>query len=489
MSNDTSTPAPRFDRRHLLRMIGGSASGVAAASLLAACAASSTARPGAQATQPAAQTTQPAAQPTQPAPAANPTQPAAAAATTTQAAPASQQKVTIEYWQYFFQGKQDLVNTLIPEFQKQNPNIEIVHNSSIPYEQYQQALATAAPAGQGPDVVNLYYGWLAKYLQSGYIVELPTDAFPAATLEKDFFPVVQGAKLQGKYWGVPTAVRTLALFWNKDLYKASGLDPEKPPTSWEEFVDHALKTTKRGADGKLETAGFAWGPDGQGHQWWRECLNRQNGLLPMSADLKKINWTDPKGVEAFAWWTDLVTKHKVGEAGFYTDDQTSFKTSHAALHVDGSFRLGAFAKDAPDLNYAIAPLPAHKDKATYASFWVNSITRRATGARLEAATKWLQFLTSPEVMRSWVEQVGELPARPAVAREDKYAKDPKLGPFLQSLDYGFATFFVDESADRQAVLDAVNEVLLNGTSPEQAVKGAAEKVQAMLDEYWASVKA
>jgi multiple sugar transport system substrate-binding protein len=476
----------KFNRRQLLQITFG----VATTSLLSACAAGSTAKPAAAPTSP------PPAQPTA-APAAAPasqgTAPAAAAPAsqaTAQTAPvAAGQKVSIEYWQYFFQNKQDLVNSLIEDFQKQNPNIEIVHNSTIPYEQYQQKLAAAAPAGQGPDVVNLYYGWLGKYTQSGYLQELPSAAFPAATLEKDFFPVVQGAKLQGKYWGVPTAVRTLALFYNKDLLSASGLDPNTPPTTWDEFVDTALKTTKRGASGKLEIAGFGWGPDGQGHQWWREALNRQNGIPPHTADLKKLNWTDPKAIEAFTWWTDLVTKHKVGEPGFYTDDQTSFKTGHAALHIDGSFRLGALAKDAPDLNYAIAPLPTHKDKATYSSFWVNCVTKRATGARLEAATKWLQYLTTPDVMRQWVEKVGELPARQAVAKEDKYAKDARLGPFLQSLDYGYATFFVDEAADRQAVLDAVNEVILNGTAPDQAVKGAADKVQAMFNEYWASVKA
>jgi multiple sugar transport system substrate-binding protein len=475
----------QFNRRHLLQFTFGAA----AAGLLSACAAGSTAKPAAA----PAPTSAPPAQPTTaPAAAAAPTTAAAAPAsqTTAQTAPAAAgQKVSIEYWQYFFQSKQDLVNSLIRDFQKQNPNIEIVHNSTIPYEQYQQKLAAAAPAGQGPDVVNLYYGWLGKYTQSGYLQELPTSAFPAATLEKDFFPVVQGAKLQGKYWGVPTAVRTLALFYNKDLFSASGVDPNKPPTTWEEFVDVALKTTKRGSDGKLELAGFAWGPDGQGHQWWREALNRQNGITPLTSDLKKLNWTDPKAVEAFTWWTDLVTKHKVGEQGFYTDDPTAFKTGHAALHIDGSFRLSTFANDAPGLNYAIAPLPTHKDKATYSSFWVNCVTKRATGARLEAATKWLQYLTTPEVMRQWVEKVGELPARQVVAKEDKYAKDARLGPFLQSLDYGYATFFVDEAADRQAVLDAVNEVILNGTPPDQAVKSAADKVQAMLDDYWATVKA
>jgi multiple sugar transport system substrate-binding protein len=462
------------NRRQILQL----SFGAAAAGLLSACAAGSTAKPSAAPTSPPAAPAQPTSAQ------AEPTISAA------QAAPAAVgQKVSIEYWQYFYQAKQDTVNTLIEDFQRQNPNIEIVHNSTIPYEQFQQKLAAAAPAGQGPDVVNLYYGWLGKYTQSGYLQELPAGAFPTATLETDFFPVVQGAKLLGKYWGVPTAVRTLALFYNKDLMSASGLDPNKPPTTWEEFVDTALKTTKRGSDGKLDTAGFAWGPDGQGHQWWREALNRQNGLVPMSEDLKKLNWTDARGIEAFTWWTDLVTKHKVGEPGFFTDDQTSFKTGHATLHIDGSFRLSTFAADAPNLNYGIAPLPAHNDRATYSSFWVNCITKRATGARLEAATKWLQYLTTPEVMRLWVDKVGELPARQAVAKEDKFASDAKLGPFLQSLDYGYATFFVDEAADRQAVLDAVNEVLLNGTPPERAVKGAMDNVQAMLDEYWASVKA
>ena len=130
-----------------------------------------------------------------------------------------------------------------------------------------------------------------------------------------------------------------------------------------------------------------------------------------------------------------MTKHKVGEPGFFTDDQTSFKTGHAALHIDGSFRLSTFAADAPTLNYAIAPLPAHKDKATYSSFWVNCLTKRATGPRLEAATKWLQYLTTPDVMRQWVEKVGELPALQSVAqgRQVRQGRQARAVPAVAGL--------------------------------------------------------
>src|SRR4029077_12275804 len=160
-----------------------------------ACAAGSTAKPAAApaptsappappTTAPAPPPTRPAAAPTPPAPPTVPPRPRPpappAAAQPTVPPAAATQKVSIEYWQYFYQSKQDLVNTLIQDFQKVNPNIEIVHNSTIPYEQYQQKLAAAAPAGQGPDVVNLYYGWLGKFTQSGYLQELPTSVFPAA---------------------------------------------------------------------------------------------------------------------------------------------------------------------------------------------------------------------------------------------------------------------------------------------------------------------
>src|SRR5947207_15019039 len=108
-----------LNRRQILQLTFGAA----AAGLLSACAAGSTAKPAAAPAPTSPAAAQPTAAAAQPATQAQPTSAAA------QAAPAAGgQKVSIEYWQYFFQSKQDLVNTLIEDFQRQNPNIEIVHN-------------------------------------------------------------------------------------------------------------------------------------------------------------------------------------------------------------------------------------------------------------------------------------------------------------------------------------------------------------------------
>jgi multiple sugar transport system substrate-binding protein len=392
--------------------------------------------------------------------------------------------ITIEYWQYHYQSKVDLMDQLIKEFENANPGIK-VKQTTFPYDQYNEKVAALVPAGRGPDVINLYYGWVPKYKDSGYLQPIPQDAFPHDQIEKEFFPLVESVKLDGEYWAIPTAVRTLALFYNKDLFEKAGLDPNKPPTTWDELVEYAKATTVRDANGKLIQEGLAWEPGGQGHNWFRDALLYQAGGQGLSDDRKKILWAEtPAGLEAFNYWLDFPLTHKVGERDFYENDVTAFKTGHAAMNVDGSFRIGTLQKDAPDLKYAIAPLPAYKNKATQSSFWSNGITAKVEGKKLEAATKFLQFLTSKDVMERWLTNVGELPAKQEVALQDKYLNDPLFGAFIKQLPDAHAHFFVDEKAERDAVIEAVDKVLLNGESPEKAFKEMVEKTQKIFDDYW-----
>jgi len=133
-----------------------------------------------------------------------------------------QQRMTITYWQYYFESKVKTVDALIKQFEAANPAIHVVQET-FPYDSYNQKVASAVPAGQGPDVVNLFYGWLPLYVSSGYLQPLPADAFPVAGIEREFVPMVKAGKFEGKYWALPTAVRTLALFYNKDLFSKAGL--------------------------------------------------------------------------------------------------------------------------------------------------------------------------------------------------------------------------------------------------------------------------
>ncbi|UUZ90360.1 extracellular solute-binding protein [Paenibacillus sp. P25] len=326
-----------------------------------------------------------------------------------------------------------LISSLIKEFEQKHPNIT-VKQTNFPYDQYNQKVATLVPAGKGPDVINLYYGWSPKYVASGYLQPAPESSFPAGSIEKEFFPFVQTAKLDGNYYASPTGVRTLALFYNKDLFAKAGLDPNKPPSTWQELVDTAKKLTQKDKNGQFIVEGLAWEPGSQLHHWFRDGLLYQAGAKDTSDDRRKILWNEsPAGLEAFTYLLDFATVHQVGTNGFYTDDANAFKTGHAALNIDGSYRLGSLKTDTPDLNYGIAPAPVGKSKSTQASFWANAIPANVKGKKLEAAVEFLKFLTSKEVQEQWVEKTGELPAKKEVALQDKYVKDDKLGPFISQV--------------------------------------------------------
>jgi multiple sugar transport system substrate-binding protein len=390
--------------------------------------------------------------------------------------------VEIEYWQYQYDTKVDLVNQLIPEFEAANPLIKIKH-VNFPYDDFRNQVAAAVQAGEGPDVLNVYFGWIPAYVQQQFLVGLPADIFPTDQIESAFFPTVQAAKIQDVYYALPTAVRTLALFYNKDILDAAG---KTPPTNWEEMVDVAGATVKKNGD-TFEIVGITQDIGGQGHNYWREGLIRQNGGLPISEDNRTLNWTSPEAIEAFNYLNAFLLEQGVTQVAFDTDGATAFGNGHAALHVDGSYRVGTYTAEHPELNYGIVPLPEHKSKASFASFWSNTITRNAgEGDKLIASAKFIDFLASADVQKRWTPAIGELPARTSLAADPDLMADEKVAPFIESLAFSYATFIVNEADLRQAVMDAFDEVTLNGMDPETALADAQAKIQPQYDEYWAS---
>ncbi|WP_244543426.1 extracellular solute-binding protein [Bosea sp. CRIB-10] len=397
---------------------------------------------------------------------------------------AKAQAVEIEYWQYVFDARIKAMNELIKRFEAANPGIKVKH-TTFPYADYQTKIAAAVPAGQGPDVVQLYYGWLDNFVGAKFIQPLPRDAFPHDVIEKEFYPIVQTMKRDGEYYGLPTAVRTLALFYNKKLFQEAGLDPNKPPQTLDEYLEAAKKTVKRDAAGNMLSAGAVIDMPGQDLHWWREVLLRQMGGKPYSDDNRSVAYDSEAGAKALNWYADLQRVHKVGQAGFMDEGQAAFRAGRAAMTVDGSFRLGAFG-GIKTFEWGVAELPASADgkRSNFASYWVNAITAKPTGAKLEAAKKFMAFTTSPEAMQVWLDMVGELPARKAAAETEKNLAHPIYRPFLKALNYSQATVFVDELAQRQVGLDMANRVFIQNQDAKASLAEAAKAEQAILDRFY-----
>ena len=349
--------------------------------------------------------------------------------------------VEIEYWQYtyiYFGARVDAMNMLIEQFEAENPGIKVVHNSDIPYADFRTELAASAPAGVGPDVVTLFYGWIPAFVDAGYLVPLPEDPFSEDFILETFSPMVANSKFEGSYWAIPTAVRSLALFWNKDIFADAGLDPESPPATLDELVEAAIATTQYDGDMSdilsITRMGHAPALAAQDHHWFREVLIRQYGGAPYSDDGRNRDVQQRRGCAAFTWLASFETEHVTGSIRYPgRRHQRLCQRRISAIHVDGSFRLGTIARNNPDLNYGVAELPVgpNGERHTFGSYWTHGITRRANDdpARLEAAVKFLQFITTPEAGTLWVNNVGELPAQATAAADEMILSDPDLGPF------------------------------------------------------------
>ncbi|SMC55638.1 extracellular solute-binding protein [Primorskyibacter flagellatus] len=392
------------------------------------------------------------------------------------------QAVEIEYWQYFFDARVAAMDQLIEKFEAANPDITVTM-THFPYADYRTKVAAAIPAGEGPDVVQLFYGWLNDYVGADLIQPLPGDAFPVEAIDAEFFPMVQAMKGDGQYWALPTAVRSLALFYNERLMEEAGVEP---PTNLDELIAAAQAMTKVDGAGNITQVGLTAGMTAQDHHWWREVLVRQFGSEPYLDDYKTVNYDTEAGRKALDFYVGLATdENPVTAFNFMDEPQAAFKAGRAGMHIDGSFRIGAL-ESTRGLKWGVTELPANADgmRSNYSSYWVNAITTKAEGEKYDAAVKFMQYITSDEAMQVWLDVVGELPAKPSVGMTETNANDPVFGPFIRGLEYAHTTKFADESGQRQAMVEMVERITLEGMDPGESLTIAAEAEQKILDDYY-----
>ena len=391
--------------------------------------------------------------------------------------------VEIEYWQYFFDARVTAMEQLIESFEEANPDITVTM-THFPYADYRTKVAAAIPAGEGPDVVQLFYGWLNDYIDAGLIQPLPEESFPAAEIDEQYFPMVQAMKVDGQYYALPTAVRSLALFYNERLFDEAGI--EGPPATLDELVETAKALTKKDGAGNITQVGITAGMTAQDHHWWREGLVRQFGGEPYVDDYQTVNYNTDAGKAALEYYSGLfMGDDPVSSIGFMDEPQAAFKAGRAGMHIDGSFRIGSLA-DVRGLKWGVAELPAAADgtKSNYSSYWVNAVTSKAEGEKYEAALKFMEYIASDEAMQVWLDVVGELPAKPSVGMTEENANDPVFGPFIRGLENAHTTIFANESAQRQLMVEMVERMTLQDMPLEESLAIAAEAEQKILDEYY-----
>lgn len=305
---------------------------------------------------------------------------------------------------------------MIDAFQKRHPGIRIDALSMGAGNMNPQKLMTAIVGRVPPDVIIQDRFTIGDWASRGAFRPLDdllaadarrTD--PQAIHKSNYVPATwQEAVYQGHVYAIPYDTDDRVLYYNKTLFQQAGLDPNRPPQTWDELIYDAKKLTVHTPSG-YQRIGFIPG-FGQG---WLYLWSWQNDGEAMSADGRRCTLANPETTQALAtmvsWYDQLGGVDAVNEFanGFGGDDQDPFLTGKLAMRVEGNGFLQAIARYHPELDFGVCPVPVPADRLYHQgrfrndSTWVTwsggfSFALPVGAKHTRLAWQFIQWMNSPE---------------------------------------------------------------------------------------------
>src|SRR6266850_983200 len=376
-----------------------------------------------------------------------------------------------------------IIDGLAADFQKENPGIKVKPIYSGTYQETIVKVLTALKSGEPPQMSVL----LSTDMFS-LIDEAATSAEDKAWM-KSFFPAFMlNSQTGGKTWGIPFQRSTIVLYWNKEIFKEAGLDPNKPPATWAEQVEYAKKLTKRDAGGNVTR----WGvqvPSSGFPYWLFQGFTTQNDVLLMNEAGTQTHFDDPRVIEALQYWVDLSARHKVMAPGVIEWGTTpkDFFERKTAMMWTTTGNLTNVRNNAK-FEFGVAMLPAGRHRGSPTGGGNFYVFKKVPAAQQQAAVKLAKWMTSPERAAQWGIDTGYVAVRPdawQTAAMKKYVADfPAAAVARDQLQYAVAELSTHENQRvTKALNDGLQAALTGAKSPAQAMKDAQAEAERILRPY------
>jgi len=364
-------------------------------------------------------------------------------------------------------------------FMQDHPDITVETNTEGPDERY-KGLVAKVQAGQGPDTLGLSIGRFAEFVEAGFVREI-NDVVDNLPYYDEFF---QSAKDKFIYWdgdayGVPFWIDCSLMYYNKAHFEEAGLDPESPPTTWEELrqVAAELSTDTSPAISLSAISGstFLWLP----FVW-------ANGGRFVNDDGTKCLLDEQPAVEALELWVDLSDNgYTVDPLTGWTDFHNRFVNGDTSIMFSGGFGFRYVKENNPDmfendLGNHVFPKPSDGSYSSETGGNALSITTQTEGhpEKFEATKKFLEWVNTENGMRETFEQ-GYMPARPSgfnldIATEGAY--DKLFDSFQHALEVGDMTIHPAFEEMKGYLNPALEQAITGQKTPQEALTDATESI-------------
>ncbi len=383
-----------------------------------------------------------------------------------------------------------VIDAMATSFARENPGIKVTPIFAGTYQDTIVKALTAHKAGNPPATSVLLSTDMFTLIHDDAIV--PIDNFiktadDRAWLNGFYKAFMLNSQVGGKTWGAPFMRSTIVMFYNKEMFREAGLNPDKPPESWAEMLDAARKLTKKDASGKVTQ----WGvqiPSSGFPYWLFQGLVIPNDAVLASATGNAVRFDDPKVIEALQYWVDLAKQgvHPTGIVEWGTTPR-DFLEKRVAMMWTSTGNLTQVRNNAK-FDFGVAMLPASKRRGSPTGGGNFYIFKKSSPAEQEAAFRFIKWVTHPERAAFWSMETGFVAVTPAAYNTEtlsKYVRDfPPALVARDQLQFSLAEFSTyDNQRVTKALNDGLQAALLGTKTPAQAMQDAQREADRLLRSY------
>lgn len=385
------------------------------------------------------------------------------------ALPALAQDVVLDLWTIDDPGEYHYV--MAEEYMALHPEVQI-NVRTVQFEDMVNDLARGIATGDAPDITYIDNPEVALFASRGLLLDIkPFIDASEIVNEEDIFPgPLSSVTYEGGIYGIPRGANTIALYYNADMYRAAGLDPDAPPQTWDELYAAAQALT----DPEAGVYGLAFSAVGteEGTFQFLPWLQMTGG------DYDNVNTEG--AAQALNLWKAFIDEGLASPDTLIRgqwDSTGTFNAGSAAMSISGPWELPRMSQEA-QFEYRVALLPAPSADATRASaLGEGDNVILANTDQPDAAFAFLEYMYS-QMPRVWNE-FGYLPASVVEVTDPVNAE--AYAVFEESMQYARNRGpSPDWPLISKAIQTAIQSTLTGQTTAEDALATAQAEIDGIL---------
>lgn len=356
--------------------------------------------------------------------------------------------VTISVWHGYIETEEQVFSQAVSDFMADNPDIT-VETLAVPFDELQNKFQTEAAAGGGPTLTNGPQDRMAGYASAGLLAEIDENA----GFIGDLVPAaVDGGRVDGKLVGLPLNNKVVAMFYNKSMVEA-------PPADFDELLDMAAEH------------GLAITADWFHNYMWVPAFDAQ-----LFDDEYRCVLHETGAADAFAYFKNVCESEGVTCDPNDGDMDTLFRQGEVAFRFQGPWMAGDAIADLGAENVGVTRIPTIPeagDPHPWNQSEMVSINVNATPEEVEAAMSFIEYLTSAEVQKTFLNEANWIPSNASVDT----STNPVVGGFLDQVPYSDPFPVVAElGATWEPMGNAVTQILEEVAPPDEALTEACDLI-------------